>query len=461
MVKRQRALAAPLSVAALIATGTIARAEQPVVASGGQFSDRGDKTPQDKTLQPATNTLPVEPNAPKADPIINARPARGVSVLERKRLKYDPDGAAIGSYTIYPRFHSSVIATDNIYKQPDGQSAIHVVNRFDVRLTGAPTAYQLSADGFVQQTTYSRFTSEDTLTYRARGGFKGAITPDLTVRADAVRERIALARNGVGEVVNNLKPTRFGRTGFDLSVRNAFQDFSVQAAYAYDDVRFLNNIDPVGNSRSERARNYKRNAFEVRGGVPLAPDTEVFGLINHETRRFTLASTPVRDVDISKAVVGIEGDITPVIHGRIDIGALRTSFKVPTIQDSTEVTFDMELNFFVTDLTTVTLSGDRRLLNVANAASAAALGTTVAVRVDHELYRNVILSAESSFGDARYIASTAKARAYALDVGAQWLVSKRIHLLAGGRFEGRDASGFGVNRNFNSLSAKVGIQIAL
>lgn len=456
MLKRQCALAGPLSVAALVATVSVARAEQVSVPSPSQAQPTDEKP-----VAPTINALPVEPASQKADPVINPRPARGVSIVDRQRPDFDPDGATLGSYTIYPSVRSSVLATNNLYKQPDGRSVIAFVNRFDLRLRPPETPYQFSATGSVQQTTHTRFTTEDTLTYSAHGGFKGMVTPDLTVRANAVRERVALQRNGVGEVINNLKPTRYGRTGFDLSVRNAFQRVVVQAAYAYDDVRFLSNIDPAGNARSERGRNYKRNAFELRGGVLLAPSTEAFALVNHETRRFTLFNTPLRDVDITKAVVGVEGDITPVIHGRVDIGALRTNFKDPTVKDSTDVTFDMELNFFVTDLTTLTVSGDRRLLNVANAATAAALGTSVSARVDHELYRNVILSAEATYSDARYIASTARAKAYTVDVGAEWLLSKRIHLLTGARFEGRTATGFGVNRDFTSVSANVGVQIAL
>lgn len=456
MVKRQRALAAPLSVAMLLATGSIARAEQDAapVSAGTVPAEQKEQPTQ------STNTLPVEPTA-KIAPVTNPRPPRSVSVLERERPKYDADGVAIGSYTFYPSVRSSFAVTDNIYKQPDGQSAIYLINRLDARLTGAPTAFQLYADGFLQQTTYNRFTSEDTFTYRTRGGLKAALNPDFSTRANAIRERVAIARNGVGEVVNNLRPTRYDRTGFDLSARNLFNQFSLQAAYAYDDIRFLNNIDPVGNARSERLRSYKRNTFELRSGIFFAPDTEAFALVSHETRRFAVASSPIRDVNISKAVAGLEGDLTPVIHGRMDVGALRTNFTAPSIKDSTDVTFDMELNFFVTELTTLTLSGDRRLLNVANAATAAALGTSIALRADHELYRNVILSAEVTYGDARYLASSARAKAYTFDIGAQWLVSRRIKIFAAGRYEGRATDGFDINRDFNSFSANAGIQLAL
>ena len=111
------------------------------------------------------------------------------------------------------------------------------------------------------------------------------------------------------------------------------------------------------------------------------------------------------------------------------------------------------LEWFPTQLTTVTFTGARTIEDSAIIGSGGYVSTNLAVQVDHELQRNVILSGQVTYGNDDYDGIDRTDKRFGAQASATYLINRHLGAsLAVSHYEqNSDGADSGVNFDLNKL----------
>ncbi|MEP7210632.1 MAG: outer membrane beta-barrel protein, partial [Alphaproteobacteria bacterium] len=132
-----------------------------------------------------------------------------------------------------------------------------------------------------------------------------------------------------------------------------------------------------------------------RASYAISPDVAVFVQGKHSNVDYRVTSTPSRNSSQNYYQVGSSFELTAPFRGDIAVGYLESKSKSGRDFDGPAV--DGRLQWFPTQITTVTLVAARSVFDPGLLQSSIAVDTAVSVHIDHELRRNIIL-----FGDLGY-----------------------------------------------------------
>lgn len=383
---------------------------------------------------------------------------RGDTVALRGRPAYDPIGIRTGSYIIFPEASASAGYDSNTFRQTSGSSDVFTRLRGDVQIQSDLPRHAVLFDGFVDQRLYAKYASEDALTY---GGHAfGRLDVDRTTRltANITHTHAVADRGATGEVLRTRRPIRYDVTSSAIDGRKVFGRLAVEVGGLVSYANYQDAQTPAGARLNQQYRDstiYQAHV-DLGYGVPAGP--VLFVSVTGEARRFRVPAPPIiRDADSVEILAGVRSDITPLLRGRLGVGYFYADFKDPTIKSRGAFALDVRLDYLLSQLTTITASARRSLQNVASATAPAALLTEGRVGVDHELLRNLILSASAGYQHADYITSDGTVRRFTVDGGAQYLVNRRMRIDFDLGYRTRSGSGQSTNRDFSQFRLGLGL----
>lgn len=435
--------------------------------------------PTESTL-PGSAAVPLSPDDPylrlpgssvREDPIMEkyrrtsrglGQTDRGETVMQRKRTGYDAQGLPVGSFTFFPAVTTSGTATNNVFRQSDERADAFFTGRFEGVLRSDWARHYASLDGMIEKDLHARFSTENNFNYRARASGRLDIFEMDRITLEAIQERTTQDRGNTGDILTTRRPIANDFTTVSLGGKFGGRSrLQAQAEIAYGHRQYHRAESLDGVTLDQSFRNF--NDYRITGqlGYRFGALSTVFISGAHTWRRLPNPGLVDRDVDIIEFLGGVEGEITPVIRGRLGGGYIRANFKAPTIKSQGGVAVDARLDFLVTELTTVRVSARRELRNVAGVNSSAAIATFARLGLDHELFRNVIISPGVSYEVANYVDNDRQAKLVSLDLGGRWLINQRLRVNALGQFRKRDATGFDTNRDYSALSFTAGVTFQL
>lgn len=185
-----------------------------------------------------------------------------------------------------------------------------------------------------------------------------------------------------------------------------------------------------------------------------------------DTRRYRFPAPPIdRDSNTIEVLAGLSSDITPLLRGRIAVGYISANFKQPNIPSRSAPSFDVDLDYLATELTTVHFSGRRYFQNVSLAVSPGVLSTEAVIGADHELLRNLIVSGEVVYRQTDFIANASDGSALGAEAKGQFFINRRLRLngAIGYFYSRRDAVAVDgqVFNNAGQIQATIGLSFAL
>lgn len=402
----------------------------------------------------------VDSGGLKASPAASTR--RGQSVANRRRPEFDPAGIRAGVFIVYPEASTTVGYDSNVYRQPSGSPDAFGRLRGAVRVQSDLPRHALALNGFVDQRLYARLDTDNALTYDVQGTGRLDIDRSATLTATAGHSYLVVERGAAGEILRTRRPIRYDTTLAGLTGRKAFGRVGVELGGLVSTSDFQDAEAPDGTPILQRFRNFTLYQAHGEVGYELRSGATAFVSVTGEARRFKIPTPPIdRSSDSLEVLVGLNSEITPLLRGRIGIGYLRAQFADPTVSSRGGLGLNVALDYLLTELTTLKLSGRRELQNVASVVAPAALVTEVRVGADHELLRNLILSASAGYQDGEYINSGLRVKRYTASSAAQYLVSRRIRLDADVSFQRRTDDAQAIERDFSQLRASVGLAYRL
>lgn len=341
------------------------------------------------------------PSSPQSDVNRSApEPGPGDTVKSRPRPDYDPVGARLGGFFLYPEMSVTEIYRDNIFYTENNKTDdfITVVSpKLNLKSNWNNHALNLFADmdaGF-----YASNSDENYTDLRAGANGRVDIQRDMNVSGGVTVERLHEDRSSPDQTAAS-EPVEYVRTRPTIAFNKRFNRLSTRLSGSVSDYRYDDAETASGNTLSMEDRNRREYQGSVRVGYAFAAGYEGFVRGTANRRAYSQDTDDAgfdRSSDGWETVAGLAFDLGSVTQGNIFGGYLTQNFDDPAFESIEGISYGGDLTWNPTRLTTVTAGAQRSVEETTLSGASGADSSTMELGVDHELRRNIILS-----GDIRY-----------------------------------------------------------
>lgn len=385
---------------------------------------------------------------------------RYTAVTERAQPQFDPPPLHQGPFIVNPALKVGVLYDSNVFAQTTNeQDDIIGTLTGSVDVDSDWGRHAVGASLAATRREYSDNTKESATDFDAglRGRLdvvQGLFFDGKATYSDRVEPRTAIASIG-----NAAEPVPYNFAGLNVGAdwrqaRLRLRGEVSQDQYSYDDVAAIG-----GGRIREGFRNTVDTAFRGRAAYAVTRDLAVTFDAAHIDRNGKTDAAFNRDATVDTYEIGADFELQSLIRGKVGIGYTKEDRDDPKLKAFDGVALNARVQWFPTELTTVTLRGDRSAVDPGLVNAAGALLTTAALRVDHELLRNVLL-----FGEVQYqkyeFQETNFSRTdnrYDYSGGATWKLNQRVRLEGGLLYQNYDISAGGTS--FDRLAAFLSIRL--
>ena len=205
------------------------------------------------------------------------------------------------------------------------------------------------------------------------------------------------------------------------------------------------------------ARDYDQTGLRGRVDYEISPRVGIFATATMDERDYD--NSPGSSSDGRSLLVGVayNGDL---FRGDVSVGQFEREYANPAFGTLDGLAIAGRMEWYPTPLTTVTFDASRTADNEIGLASGVPyINTEYGARVDHELLRNVILTAGIRSGEREYEGTDRTDESLRYDVGADYIINRRVALRA--RYSVDDIDSTVAVRNFEVESVSIGLSLRL
>lgn len=387
---------------------------------------------------------------------------RNVSVRDRPRPDYEATGQKAGGFTVYPRVTVDLEHNDNIYAVATGKiddNIWRVKPELAVRSDWSRNAIGFFAGGNIIR--YADHDTENTEEYTVSANGRLDIARGSNISGTAQFQRLTEPRTAItaGTPAGATpKPVQYNLVTTSLVGVKEFNRLRLTGRL--DDKDF-NYKDQGVASFNQNSRD--RNEFYYGGKAEYAvsPDTAVYATVTGNKKDYDL-KTPATNRTSDGYVVGLGAnfDLSQVMRGDIQAGYMKQSYDLATFKDVSGFSAAGNIEWFPSQLTTVGVNGSRTIEESVAPGAGGFISNTIGASIDHELLRNVLLSAayNHSNDDYRGIDRTDKRDNFSAT--ATYLLNRRVGLFLTYNYLKQDSTGAAKASSFkdNKLTASVALQ---
>lgn len=370
---------------------------------------------------------------------------RNVSVLEQPRPEYDQIGIRAGSFNILPVIDIGAGYSSNVYArstnvESDGFAV--VAPRVNVMSDWSRNQFMASASGRFRRYFSESPVNSDEWNIRGLGRLDVGSSVALTAEGQAARIQEEPFTSGTDSDIAAL--SRYSRVYGAL--RGQYQMGRVRATGSLDVTNYsFSDIETSDNmffSQADRDRVAKRAVGQIE--YALSPSFTAYGQLTYSDidydMPFLLNGDPNRDSHGFRGLVGVDLDLSGFMRGTVGIGYSERHFRSPFYDTAHGLSAEVQLEYFPSDLTTMTLRVGRRIEDSAIASISAFWDTGVSFRIDREIRYNILGYLEARYSNQNYVDSTRKADTYRLRGGAQYLLSPSLRMIFNTGYSKRDVN---------------------
>lgn len=388
---------------------------------------------------------------------------RNISVSQRPHPEYQALGAHVGSFTLFPKLTTTVESNDNIYAQDattTSDTVWHVQPEVDLVSNWNRHSLAFYARGSLNR--YSSHDTENTDDYGVGAIGRLDVTRDAHVDGGASYSYNTEPRTSPNSPTGSLEPTRYGLTSANIGATKDLNRLRLStrvdyAKFNYEDTRSL-----VG-TIDQDYRDRTQTSLMGRADYAVSPDTALFLEVVGNKRDYRLDKPVValtRDSSGVQVLAGANFELGAVTRGEIGVGYLKQDYSDPSLKDVSGFGARAQVEWFPTQLTTVTLTGARTVEESANLTSAAYLSNNVGVKVDHELLRNVLLTASVAGGKDEYQGIDRNDKRLNAGLSGTYLLNRNVGVTVGYTYAKQTTSGLqkGAAFEVNKVGATLTLQ---
>jgi len=381
---------------------------------------------------------------------------RNVSVQERARSEYDAVGVRSGGLTIYPSLTAGLEYDDNIYATDANEAESGVLTlRPEVSVESGWSRHELAVSARVEHRTVFEDSDEDTF-----GGYIGAdgvldFASDTEIGGGASYLSDHESRTSSASPATAVEPIEYEVANLYGTASKAFNRLALSTRLDWRAFDFEDGVTPGGAVLEQDDRDRDQIDVSARGDYAISPATALFAEAAFNTRDYDREPpvTPItRDSDGVEILAGANFDITRVMRGEVAIGWFEQEFDDPAFDSVDGFDVRAGVEWFPSQLTTIGFTAARDVEDSGVAGSPAYVSSAASARIDHELLRNLILSAELTYSDDDYEGIDRNDERTGAGLEATWMINRSVGLSpyyqymeldSSGAFQGQD---YAINR---------------
>lgn len=372
---------------------------------------------------------------------------RNISVREREKPGYDPLGLRMGSFVAFPQLSLASEYDSNVFAEERG-GRDDVVFQIEPQLTVASRWARNALSAYARVARRQFLTYEDESSTDWQTGVQGAVGAGRTrLTAGADYGRFTEPRTATNTSRTARRRIRFNEASGFIEAIHEISRFRLRGradVRAYD---FSNAQDAAGGISLEDDRSRNILIFTGRADYAFTPAAAVYVSGSYNRRNYDLAPPSVgtnRDSDGLELFGGLDFDLTALVRGQVQLGYFRQDYKAALLGRTTGLAALGRVEWFPSQLTTVTITGVRRIEDSGQEETPVYVSTSIGVEADHELLRNLILSAGAELVDDDYRGADRRDRRYVLSAGAEYRMNRTIGVRA--RYSYLDQNSKGTER---------------
>jgi len=426
-----------------------ATADHPVPASDTQLTEAG--SPKSSTGQQEQAAKPSPPD----------EVARGETVQNRKRKEYDPLGIHVGGFTVFPSTTLKTTIDDNIYAKPTGQRSDTVAAlNADLKIQSNWNNHLLESSLGVEAKRYVRNSKENHANISFDMGGRLDIVRDVYLKAKASAKRLYEKRSSPDDA-NGLEPTQYDKFAFEAVYHHKLNRLTFDLTGKLTDSDYTDVA-----SASGVVNNDDRDRLDTEGTLKASyefkPDFSVFA---ETTWKKISYDDDFDDDGVNRDSIGatyktgMRFDFSGVTFGDIYLGATSQRYADASLQKSSGAIYGGKITWNPTRLTTVTWNAERVISETTTAGASGVLDTKLDLTVDHELLRNLILTARVEKKFSNYQGISQDDEDTKLKFSAKYLINRNVNAQFTLEHHNRDAKGgtSPADREFDQSQISLGL----
>jgi hypothetical protein len=384
---------------------------------------------------------------------------QSVSVRDRARPEYDPLGLRFGGFDLNARLDLGVVSTDNLFAAPTGEvNDIYYTVSPSARLSSHWSRHALAISAGYSHATYSDHSNQnnDTGYLAAEGRYD--LGADTQINAAARYAQQVEPRTDPDALSIDVEPVKYSVSEASLSAQHTFNRFKVAAGvdtttYDYD------NVPGLPPSDDQNRRDYTQNSATGSVEVEVGPR---FGLTFQATADHRdYDNNPGLSSDGQTYLAGVALHLTDLIEGHISAGAFNRDYDGPPKISLSGFAADASVDWYITQLTTLQFNANRNAQENGATAAEPYVESRYGVHIDHELLRNVILSAGVQAGQRDYDGIDRNDTFMSYQLGADYVLNRRVALSARYTHDEVNSDGAAAYRDYTVNAVSLGLSLRL
>lgn len=388
---------------------------------------------------------------------------RNVSVRDRARPGYDPVGVRAGAFTVFPEASVTGTFDDNIFAT-DTNTESDFITTLAARVSAASnwSRHSLNLRAGLAQQLYADNNDEDRFDWDVGGDGRIDITRDTNIGAGLSYAELNEDRSAPNAIGLAAEPTEYSLFQANVALNHRFNRITsgfgaTYADYDYDTVPLIG-----GGTLNQDFRDREEYTQFVRLGYDVSPDTNVYvrGTLNQrEYDQKPPAVALNRDSDGYAVVGGADFRLTNLAQGGVYVGYQSQEFDDPTLSDIDGLAYGANIDWYVTSLTTIRLEAASTIEETITVGASGFTDSSVGLRIDHELMRNIIIGGNASFSNQDFEGVVRDDDTIRAGVGVDYLLNNNFSLRLGYNYTNRDStvSTLDFTRNEVGLTLNVGL----
>ena len=359
-------------------------------------------------------------------------------------------GARAGAFRVLPRIEVGALFDDNVYATDGGERSDTIFRVAPSIIFSADTSrYRWDIRADLEHLEYDKFEDESRTNYGAGTTFRTEVVRDTTITGRLNYDISHEDRGDPNSVTANVEPVKF--KAFDSGI--GFERVAGRAILGLDaGYKNLNFKDVRRNNGTiENSDDRDRDLSVIGGkiGYEFSPGYNFLVRAAYDTVAY---DQPVddqgfdRDSKGFRVTGGIAFELSQLLTGDIFAGYISRNYDDARFETINEPTFGAGLNWSPSELTLVRVSADRTIQETVFQGFNGYVDTSVAVRIEHELTRQLTLNGSVRYAKNKYVrsvGSTAPARSDDItgaSVGVRYAINRLLYAGAGYEYSNRDSN---------------------
>jgi hypothetical protein len=371
------------------------------------------------------------------------------SVSQRGRPDYDPLGIRAGSFLIFPSANVMESWDSNIYATPtDDDSDLITTVSPQIAIGSDWNNNALNIVLSDQSKFYATHTTENVnnLTGAAQGRLD--VERDIYFTGGGGYQLLHEDRSDPNSPTTAKSPTEYTDTEGNLGFVHDTGLIGLRLNTTVDSYSYDNDVTGAGAPINEQFRNYILYTFTPRLTYELVPGYHAFIQTPLNERQY-VSQDP--SIGARRSSHGYEGDagislnLGAALNGEAFLGYLRQDYEAHQLNASTGLGGGANLLWNMTDLTSFRLQITNTVNETDVEPASGIVETNAMLTVEHELFRNVLLSASGNYYVDNFSGINRTDNNFAAGLGVKYLLNRDFSIGLDANYWNRNSNAPGVN----------------